>query len=171
MVAPAPKRKPDPVAEAAAEALRTAKGDVHKASTVLEKRVRKEPDLREALTEPLIASACFDAVRAVCRKQRRIVWSPPTSPASASAGQDRVVHLAAGTLMMFPLPGGKRLGDATREDVAAAGQFYAAQSADMAHKARWLQLVAQSLPDKKKVRDVLSDERLRDLQMEASKNG
>jgi hypothetical protein len=37
----------------------------------------------------------------------------------------------------------------------------------MGAKARWLRLVAQSLPEGKKASDVLSDQRLRELQSEA----
>lgn len=184
----------DLVAEAARRAYDDAGGDVAKAVAMLEQAVRQSRALRDALTEPLIASACYDAVRTQVRVERRSVWRPPTvapvtsparphqgpnraAPASSPARSQpvadptpdaaRVVQLAAGTLLMFPLPGGKRLAEATREEIAAAAEFYERQAGDMATKGRWLRLVAQSIPGKKTVGDVLTDQRLRDLQEEA----
>lgn len=164
----------DAVAEAAREALDAARGDVRRAAVLFEARVRADRSLRDALTDPLIATACYTAVTAQVRRRRQSVWKAPAvptrSPAPAPAqprtsdGAFRVAQLAAGTLLMFPLPGGKRLGEATREEISEAACFYEAQSADMAHKARWLRLVAQSLPTSRRVGDVLTDARLRELQ-------
>ena len=53
---------------------------------------------------------------------------------------------------------------------AEAAGFYEAQSADMAHKARWLRLVAQAVTGRKKAGAVLSEERLRELQDEARRD-
>lgn len=154
------------VSETARKALRDAGGDVVSASRLMEASVRRDLALREAITDPLISSACYDAVRQECIKERRQVWRPPVErwrPGRVS-GSGRVVHLAKGTLLMFPLPGGKPLGNANRSDLATAESFYSSQAADMGHKARWLQLIAQSVPLGKVVSDVLSDDRLRELQ-------
>jgi hypothetical protein len=158
----------DLVAEAAKRAYDEAKGDVRAAVAAMEHAVRSNRALRDALTEPLIANACYTAVSAQCRGARRAVWTPPVrtekfTPSKVS-GAFRVTQLAVGTLLMFPLPGGKKLGEATREEISAAADFYAAQSDDMATKARWLRLVAQSMPNTKKVGDVMTDDRLRELQ-------
>jgi hypothetical protein len=164
----AQKKEPDYVAEAARRALDDAKGDVREATRMLETAVHQSRKLRDLLTEPLISNACYDAVRAQCRIERRSVWTPPLEKLvpskSGVTGSHRVVHLATGTLLMFPLPGGKSLGQATRDDISKATEFYASQSKDMGHKARWLQLVAQSVPDGKTVGEVLTDKRLRELQ-------
>ncbi|WP_156453760.1 hypothetical protein [Methylobacterium sp. CCH5-D2] len=166
----------DAVAQAARAALKTANGDVRTASVALEARVRRDRALRDALTDPLLATACYTAVAVQVRQARRSVWAAPAASRQEAAAAPqrrapedarRVAQLAAGTLAMFPLPGGKRLGEATREEIAAAASFYEAQSADMADKARWLRLIAQSVPHAKKVGDVLNERRLRELQTEA----
>lgn len=162
------------VSEAARRAYDDANGDVQEAARMLEHAARSNSPLRDALVEPLIAGACWDAVRGQVRFKRAAIWHAPnvaSGPAAKSeavqAQTDRVVHLATGTLRMFPLPGGKRLGEATRQEIAEAAGFYERQAGDMAHKARWLQLVAQSVPAGKTAGDVLTDERLAELQTEA----
>lgn len=158
----------DLVAEAAKQAFDQAGGDVRAATAAFERSVRANRGLRDALTEPLISQACYDAIRRQCQGARKAVWNPPArvekfTPSKVS-GAFRVTQLAAGTLLMFPLPGGRKLGEATREEISAAADFYASQSDDMATKARWLRLVAQSMPNTAKVGDVLTDDRLRELQ-------
>lgn len=170
------KTGPELVAEAARRAYDDASGDVREAARMLEQAVRMKSPLREALTEPLLAGACWDAIRKQVQETRRNIWNPghrplkpvPASPVSKEQAS-RVVHLATGTLKMFPLPGGKRLGEATREEIAAAADFYARQAGDMAHKARWLQLVGQSIPAGKTAGECLTDERLAELQKEAAR--
>ena len=53
-------------------------------------------------------------------------------------------------------------------DIAEAEGLYRAQADDMAHKGRWLALIAQGLPADQKVSAVYDDARLRDLQKEAA---
>ena len=162
------------VNEAARRALDDANGDAREAARMLEQAARTASPLREALTDPLIAGACWDAVRGQVRKERAAIWTTPNvasgptaKPQALAAQADRVVQLATGTLRMFPLPGGKRLGEATRQEIAEAAHFYERQAGDMAHKARWLQLVAQSVPDGRSAGEVLTDQRLAELQAEA----
>lgn len=164
------KHNKDPVAEAAKQALDAANGDVQIATKAFEHTIRNERDLRDALVDPLIATACYDAIRKICHTERRQVWKPPVEklvPGKVT-GSARVVQLAAGNLLMFPLPGGKKLGEATRQEISDAAGFYSQQAGDMSHKARWLQLIAQSVPSDKTVGEVLTDNRLRELQREAS---
>lgn len=169
----------DPVADAARSAMDRAKGDLTAAAVAMEAAVRQDAKLREALTEPLLAGACMDAVRRIMHERRRSIWSGPkdsgivgrTPPAVDVAGQaSRVAQLAAGTLLMFPLPGGKRLAEATRDDVTKAAGFYDAQAKDMGVKARWLSLIAQSIPADKTVGEVLTAKRLKELQAEAQRD-
>jgi len=166
-----PKHDRDVIAEAAKAAYDNAGGDLKKSVVGLEAMVRKDRGLRDALTEPLIAQACYDAVRRACHTDRKSVWKEPTERLvkGRTTGSARVVHLAAGNLMMFPLPGGKKLGEATRGEIGEAATFYEKQAGDMTVKARWLRLVAQSIPSGKTARDALTDKRLRELQVEAKR--
>lgn len=153
----------------AVKALAADGGDPVKAVDRLEKRVRSNRALRDALTDPLIRDACYNAIRIVMRGERRAIWH--SGSLTPEQNGNRVVALAAGisaSLFDFILPGGKRLRDATGEEIAGAADFYDKQARDMAHKARWLQLVGQSVPGGKKAGDVLTEERLGELRAEAA---
>jgi hypothetical protein len=63
----------------------------------------------------------------------------------------------------FWIGSGLRLRDAMRAQVAAKAADYGKRSADTGHKARWLTLIAQSIPEGKKVGAVLSEERVAEL--------
>ena len=169
-----PKSGVELISEVARQAFTAADGDVKLAAEAMEQKVRKDRALRDALTDPLLAGACWAAVSQQMRMQRRTIWNAPIvanepKPQAPAVREhiDRVVHLATGTLSMFPLPGGKRLAEATREEIVAGAEFYSQRAADAGHKARWLQLVAQSVPSGKTAGDVLTDERLAELQTEA----
>lgn len=152
------------VAAVAVAVLKEADGDVRKATELMERRVRESRALRDALTEPLISAACYDAVSAQIRKSRHRVWTPPVHSGASGEPQGqrgRVEALAQSNLMMFPLPGGKMLGKATREEIAKARHFFGEQGRDMMHKERWLGLVEAKVPDDKTAGDVLSEDDLR----------
>ncbi len=161
-----PEDKPrlSPVSQAASEALAKAGGDVREATKAMVAKVRKSRQLRDALTEPLIEQACYAAITAQCRKARSRVWTPPNY--SEGGNGERVIALARG-LLDFPLPGGRRLAEATREEVIAGAQFYRGHADDMAHKARWLARVAAELQAEQRVADVLDETRLAALQQES----
>jgi hypothetical protein len=159
-------QKDDAVAEAVADAMMIHPTDVQKATAHMLASVRASRKLRDALTEPLLRSACYDAIRAAYRRERRVIWTAPGY--DASQGADRAVSYAQASLLDFRLPHGTRLGDATRADIAEAEGLYRAQADDMAHKGRWLALIAQGLPADQKVSAVYDDARLRDLQKEAA---
>ncbi len=171
----ATEEKPsDPVGTAAREALDQANGDLVAATAIMEAAVHRSPRLRKDLTEPLIRDACYDAVRMVMRKQRHSVWNAPTSkPVDLKAQAEhrqRVVHLASGTLLMFPLPGGVLLRDADRDQVMEAAEFYGRQSRDMRVKERWLRLVAAKVPEGRRVGVALTSAELETMQAEASRH-
>lgn len=140
--------------------------DLPKATKMLEQRVRSNQSLWFALTDPLIHAACYDTLRGLVRQNRAIIWTAPNYDKGGNG--DRVRHLASANLMMFPLPGGLLLKDATRVDVSRAAEFYHKQASDMHNKARWLSLIAQHVTEDKCVGDVMTAERLRELQQEAA---
>ena len=157
----------DTVAAAARMALSKHSGNAVMAARELGAMVDRDAKLKAALLEPLMQYACTQAVNKQIHENRDKSWTPRDIARTHVSDADRVSALAAGTLMMFPLPGGKMLGESKREDISIAVDFYHKQSVDMGHKARWLRLVSQSLPDGKSVAQVLNEKRLRDLQAEA----
>ena len=133
--------------------------DVHEATNKLERWAKSNRDLYEYLTAPYLSRACYDAVRSCCRHDRKALY---TAPNYTKGGNGDRVHQHAHSLLDFPLPGGKRLRDATRADLEAAANFYRQQAKDMANKADWLEAIAAKV-GKKKVGSVLSAEALRSL--------
>lgn len=152
------------IGEYARMALQKTQHNASAATKLLESWAQNDPNLKDALITPLIRGACYDAIRAVFRVDRKRIWTTvdhsTDSPGSSSR---RVEHLASSNLMMFPLPGGKRLKDATREDLLFASDFYTKQGRDMLTKARWLTLVSQHMTGKKRVSDVMDEKKLIDL--------
>lgn len=157
------------ISEEAAKALEESGGDLHRAVALFEGRVRARRELRDALMEPLIRSACYNAIRWVIRTQRAVIWR--SSQPSSSEAKGKVITLARATreaLMDFVLPGGRTLREARGQEVSQAAEFYRLQATNMGHKARWLHLIAESVPPDEKVVTVLSEDRLRELKAEAS---
>ena len=94
---------------------------------------RADPALMLALMEPYEARAARIAVRRFGRHSRHAVWNRPTTTDS----NDRVVALVASNMAMlmdFPLPGGKLLRNATRDEVSDAANSYRKQAVDMVRK-------------------------------------
>jgi hypothetical protein len=162
-----PETKAETLRDAAKAALLQAGGDVRRATDALAARAMDEPEFLKAHYAEIIRTASYDAVSGAIRAERAIVWNTPQPTTIERRAQ--VTALASGTvrtLLDFPLPGGKRLGDATRGEVGEAADLYGSQARDMAWKARWLAHVAQSVPDGKRVADVLTAERLEELRQE-----
>jgi hypothetical protein len=63
----------------------------------------------------------------------------------------------------FQLASGVKLRDATRSQVEAQVQIYDLRSRDMRHKAKWLGLVAQSVPDGAIVGDIIDEAHANEL--------
>jgi hypothetical protein len=157
----------------ARDALKLNKGNVLPATDYLLARVTKDDHLFRALMRPLARQACYDLVRSFSRKNRNQV-SRDADIRIANVGQrQRVEALAAGTattLFDFPLPGGPLLGEATREELLAAAEFYHKQADDMDFKYRWLKRVASMVPEGKIAKDVLTDKQLTSLYEKAKKS-
>lgn len=153
----------------AAVELSKAGGDVSTATAVLAARAMNDAAFLREYFEEVIKTASYEAVASCVRQERRAVWTTPQPTTKERRAQ--VVALAAGTVRTlhdFPLLGGLRLGDATREEVAEAAEFFGKQARDMAWKSRWLEHVAQSVPPGVKVAEVISAERLEELRQEVS---
>jgi hypothetical protein len=154
------------VATVARDALDAAKGNALQATEIMVDRVQGNFALYRALMDPLLRESCYNAISAQIRAKRQKVYNTP-QPSKAKA-RASVAALAAGNgLFDFPLPGGLRLGDAMRDDVAAAAAFYQSQATDMGHKAAWLGLILHALPKGKKVKDALTAAKLEALKEEA----
>lgn len=156
--------------ELAREALAGVDGDTEKATDILTKRLMKDRPLLRSVIHGAIRDAVSYRTELAMRENRRRILHAVSSPPPAP-GRDSVISLAAGireSLLDMPLAGGLRLRDATREQVSDQANRYAALAKDTGHKARWLSLIAQSVPDGKVVGDVMNDERAAELFREAA---
>lgn len=159
----------DKLRSAAPEFLEKADGDVLKAASAMCSKAMSDPDFLRGHYERALYVASYEAVANVVRRDRAQIWA--LTPEDIARRRTQVEALASATaksLLDFPLPGGKRLAEATREEVSVASEFYGAQARDMGRKSVWLRLVAQSLPDGAKVGDALTASRLEELRAEAS---
>jgi hypothetical protein len=155
----------------ARDAFVSAKRDTRKAARVLDAKLQRlDSDVRVSVLEEAIKMACAEAIGVACRQDRRVRgWIPPNYDAGGNG--HRIAALADGNkeiLMNFPLwVGGKRLKEATKNEIADAAQKYLKQGNDMVFKGRWLNLVAASVPENKKAGEVLNEIKLRKLHQEA----
>lgn len=145
---------------AAREELDRTAGNVVAAAEAFAARVRATPALYAALLDPLLDQACYQMLAQLNISARKRVWRPP---AGDPHQRGRLVNLSR-SLLDFPLPGGKRLTEATRGDLLSGSKFYAKLATDQGHKARWLSLVAKGVKRDQTVGQVYDEASLRRLQ-------
>lgn len=122
--------------------------------------MRADPELWREVLEPFERQAASLAVQRRKIQQRNYLFNRPSAP------DDRVKMLArtnAVTLLDSRLPSGKRLGDATREDVAQAAEFYAGRATIMAGRATFYRTVGEKLRGKKTVAQVWTAAQLEEI--------
>jgi len=156
--------------ELASRTLERCKGDVQAATTELTNTIGSHPILYKTLMDPLLREACYNLIRGVCRANRRAIWHTPQP--SVSTAKQNVGVLAKATrtsLLYYPLHGGLFLKDAFKADVLNTVHYNETQGKDMLVKARWLTLVAERLPDNKKVGEVLTEKQLAALKTKVDK--
>lgn len=110
----------------------------------------------------ILRTWCREQISSHVSRVRLTAWTAPNY--SKTAKSDRVRNLISNLLMDFPLIGGKRLGDGTKEDVLASAAFYSEQARILSHRGRWLNAVAQKVKGNSTVSQVLTEADLRDLQ-------
>ncbi len=152
--------RPHQVSELAQQALSEANGDAAKATAILEEHAKRDVNLANELVMPLLRQACYDAIRAVCRSERRNIW---TAPNYTKGGNGQRVTQLASRLMDFPLPGGLPLAKATRQDLEHAVDFYGKQAQRMAQIREWLHKVAERVDGRKMVKSCLTEQQLAEL--------
>lgn len=158
------------ITSTAREALTQAEGDWALAAQIMREWVEEDAELREALTEPLLAKAIWAAISSCARTDRTKFHAHATATHADRTTTDDGLTLLANdhfdSLLLFPLRGGKPLGQATREEVLESAEFYLAQAKTNAIRGRWLNAVAARMNESKTVlqhKKQLNDEVLRQL--------
>lgn len=146
-------------------------GDLLQAAQLLERQAHNDAELSQAVTAPFLTRACWDLIRQYARTERRYIWQAPHADPQGQKGA-RVTHLAASnalTLLNMPLPitGLPRLGEALREQVEEAAIYYSTHAKDAIIKAKFLALIAQTLPKGKRVAEKFNEAQLVKLREKA----
>jgi len=160
------------IRDIARSTLEEAGGDAITAAKLLEDHAKRDVNVANALLLPLLHQACYDAIRAVCKQERGFIWKAAEQDLKrqATAGASRV-RAHGRRLMDFILPhGAQRLGEATRAELIRAVEFYRKQAQTELQRARWLELVAERVEGRRKVKNALSEDRLGELFREAAED-
>lgn len=154
-------------------ALDTFDGDADKASEYLFKKLLKDQSLLRQVIRSAIGYAVYHKTQETVRKGRSEIVNlayeaARMAGAKASKGPSRddveaKARIVVAGLLDFPLAGGKKLRDATREEIAAQADRYEKQIKDEAHKARWLRLIEPIVPEGELAGEVLTEEQVQQL--------
>lgn len=140
-------------------------GDMPGAVDALYAEITSRPDVLNSILPAVVRAWCRDQVGGYAGKLRIAAIAPVTDPARG----DRLRVAIAATLFDFPLPGGKRLGDANANEIREGAAAYERSAADASHKARWLGVVAQRVGRKNRAENAMTLPQLEAL-FEETKN-
>lgn len=116
---------------------------------------------RPALYRVLMAQHEYDAARAAVGRlashNRRLILSRPADPAPANKRAMHLAQVTSSAFLDFRLPGGRRLGQATAEQVREGAAFYIGRADDAYRKGTWLARIAKALPEGKTVAEQFAD--------------
>lgn len=150
-------RNPD-LFELARNALQDCDGNVHAAIEDVISAITGSENLLQIVIRQTVEKAVESVVGSVMRTDRAMIYQSHTR--TNAAGQKAVAALAGGiarSIFDFPLAGGVKLRDATREQVEKQAEIYAAFAKDQATKAAWLREIANRMGSAAKVSDALKE--------------
>lgn len=153
----------------AAQILEQAGGDRSRATQLMVDRLRDDPEVGQTIIDRALKIAAAQAIAHVLayRRTRILTQSPHERSLVTQKASDRAVAFASARLAEFPLPSGKRLGDATRDDLQIAVTTFQRGIATLGRRANWLLLIAQKMPPLKTVGEVFSEQDLERTALEA----
>lgn len=171
----APQARPagpaDPASfyDLARTALDAADGNVSEARRAIVKRLKEDVGLLDILVDDAIQIAASRVTSAVVTAERSaILRQAEIRAANRPAAVAALARGMARSIFDFPLAGGRRLGDATRDEVIEQANLYAAFAADQQRKANWLRAVASEFDPAAahagaRVRDVMTERQVEAL--------
>jgi hypothetical protein len=108
------------------------------------------------------AASCDETSEAASDgKARSYIETRPVTPGKPFS---RLQPVLDKYLDNWPLPGGKLLGDARREDLKAAIEYYGMQEVGMRRQRKFLEAVGKKLPEGRKVREVFTGAQLKRIE-------
>lgn len=155
------------VRQVADECIEEVGGDWTAAADRFRQRLDSDRELYDELVAPLIEGAIWDAIRGASSRQRRR-FCEESAPAHGSEGAEALARANERDLLDYPLTGGVRLGDATRDVLIEQIALHRAQARGNLIAATWLRKIADVLKDDERVGDRFDHERLAKLRKAAS---
>ena len=144
--------------------------DSQEAILLLLEKVRKDNYLYDELLGPYEHRAAQELVLLKTQDIRSKIWDSKQNQQSNA----RVKHLAevhSILLMDFPLPGGVRLGEATKGQVTEASEYYIRRGKNMLWKGKFLERVAKPMQNNESVKSRFDEKKLQKLhKQEEGKN-
>jgi len=141
-------------------AMDVADGDWQQTDAIIKDLLENDAEIKSALLDPLISKATWAAVRAAGHRRRRKLLHDEPPMAEGEDSTTGIKLVSARNWYDFPLPGGKKLGDATHDDLVFAAEFHNLQAVSNASRSRWFTRMADQMPEDSLVRDVLSLEQI-----------
>jgi len=102
----------------AADAIERAGGDAIKATELMVARIRSSNELRIALTDPLLDTACYNVIKSIFHQERKVLWVTTSYHSRDNmAGVENLANAMSRVLLDWPLPlaGCPNLRNATRK--------------------------------------------------------
>lgn len=156
----------NPILELARACMEKSSGDPKGAAKLMRQKIDRNARLRDALLEPLVDAAIWQAIRRVLRATRQRCAGIPTDP--GINGIRGVAEYVERCLLDFPLASGMQLRHATRKELAESVANYEGLAAGNAFQARWLGRILALLPDDQtRVEDVVSEEEAQRIREES----
>lgn len=151
--------------ELAKRCLREADGDLRAAADRLVAVMDSKPAIYRAALDKFKEQAAYDAVRVVMRAERQHIQYQPSD--ASKAADAALVQAVERHWYEYPLSSGLRLGDASNADLLAQAKIHEAQERGNAWKRRFMQSIADRVPEGTKVRALVTEEDLAKLYREA----
>lgn len=141
-------------------------GDMPSAIEALYRDITARPDVLNAILPQVLRAWCREQVGQYVSRVRLASLPTPEDPSRGN----RLRSAIATSLFDFPLPGGKRLGDANASEIREGASAYQRTADDAEHKARWLTIVADRVGRKNRAENALTLAQLEAI-FEEAKNG
>lgn len=156
----------------ARQALEDSDGMVEEATAALMAQVLKDRKLLQAVLQDAVETAATTLVTGAMRKDREAIQnsfrSGATKPRIEGATMVAVVaESMIRSLLDYPLAGGVRLRDATRDLVERQAEIHGRLADNNKKKAKWFTAIAAAIPEGARVGDVLTEARVDELYTEA----
>jgi hypothetical protein len=141
----------------AKEALSLHDNDVVAAREYLYEKLSNDPSLLRALIDHVVRTNAGVSVTSVIISQRSKAFNSVEGAARSKANAKAFAAVISSALLDMPLSNGTRLKDATQFEITETADRWEKQAVTMTHRARFLRLIASSIPPGKRCGDVLTE--------------